>query len=77
MGAGGYFACGRMGMVSPAGGTGDRMFRLRASDFLCGQKVTKEPSKGRGISIFLSPLKSPLLKTTNLVLADVISFALP
>ena len=41
------------------------MFRLRASDFLCGQKVTKEPSKGRGISISLSPLKSPLLETTK------------
>ena len=41
------------------------MFRPRASDFLCGQKVTKEPSKGRGISISLSPLKSSLLKTTN------------
>ena len=40
-------------------------FRLRASDFLCGQKVTKEPSKGRGISIPLSPLKTPLLETTN------------
>ena len=54
-------------IISPSG----------ASDFLSGQKVTKEPSKGRGISISLSPLKSPLLKTTNLVLADVISFALP
>ena len=42
-------------MVSPFG----------ASNFLYGQKVTKEPSKGRGISISLSPLKSPLLKTTN------------
>ena len=41
------------------------MFRLRASNFLCRQKVTKELSKGRGISISLSPLKSPLLETTN------------
>ena len=41
------------------------MFRPRASNFLSGQKVTKEPSKGRGISISLSPLKSPLLETTN------------
>ena len=41
------------------------MFRPRASDFLSSQKVTKEPSKGRGISISLSPLKSSLLKTTN------------
>ena len=41
------------------------MFRHRASNFLCRQKVTKEPSKGRGISISLSPLKSPLLETTN------------
>ena len=32
-------------------GRGWEMFRPRASDFLCGQKVTKEPSKGRGISI--------------------------
>ena len=42
-------------IISPSG----------ASDFLSGQKVTKEPSKGRGISISLSPLKSSLLKTTN------------
>ena len=27
------------------------MFRLRASDFLYSQKVTKELPKGRGISI--------------------------
>ena len=53
------------------------VFRPRASDFLCGQKVTKEPSKGRGISISLSPLKSPLLKPTNLVLASSRSLALP
>ena len=32
-------ACGRPGKS-----------RLRASNFLCGQKVTKEPSKERGIS---------------------------
>ena len=37
----------------------------RGPRFLCRQKVTKEPSKGRGISISLSPLKSPLLETTN------------
>jgi len=41
--------------ASPAGGTGVRRFRPRASDFLGGQKVTKEPLKGRGISIPLSP----------------------
>ena len=41
------------------------MFRLRASNFLCGQKVTKEPSKVGGISISLPPLKSSLLETTN------------
>ena len=65
-------------VLSPSVGAGPRparrcisgngvlgMFRPRASDFLCGQKVTKEPSKGRGISISLSPLKSSLLKTTN------------
>ena len=43
----------------------ERMFRLRASNFLYGQKVTKEPSKVGGISISLPPLKSPLLETTN------------
>ena len=42
-------------MVSPFG----------ASNFLYGQKVTKEPSKVGGISISLPPLKSPLLETTN------------
>lgn len=36
-----------------------------ASNFLAGQKVTKEPSKGREVSIPLSPLKSPLTQTTN------------
>ena len=60
------------------------MFRPRASEFytaetFCfgGVKFTKEPSKGRGISISLSPLKSSLLKTTNLVLASSRSLALP
>ena len=38
------------------------MFRLRASNFLSAQKVTKEPSKVGGISISLPPLKSPSLK---------------
>ena len=49
----------------------------KASDFLCRQKVTKELSKGGGISISLPPLISPLLETTNLILADFISFASP
>ena len=60
------------------------MFRPRASEFytaetFCfgGVKFTKEPSKGRGISISLSPLKSPLLETANLVLASSRSLALP
>ncbi len=61
---GSFFFANRMGMawglfrlrvgwdISPCGaGRGLEMFRPRASDFLCGQKVTKEPSRGRGISI--------------------------
>ena len=43
-----------------------KMFRLRASDFLSSQKVTKELPKG-----------TQPLKTTKLVLADCISFASP
>ena len=46
-------------------GRGLGVFRPRASDFLAGQKVTKEPSKGRGISISPFPWKTHPLKTTN------------
>ena len=60
---------GRVGLIGPSIRIAERnakkVFRLRASVFLCRQKVTKELSKGRGVSISLSPLKSPLLKTTN------------
>ena len=59
------------------GGKWGERFRLRASDFLCGQKVTKEPSKGREISISPFPSVPYPLETTNLVLADFISFAWP
>ena len=45
-------------------GRGIKIFRLRASNFLCRQKVTKELPRGRGISISLSPFEPPLLETT-------------